>query len=109
MNIIEALKDKKLLGQFIENEDSWEAWFTFLKAFFALEPNRKDRRFYKKCTGRKWPTNPALEAWLIIGTRGGKSFITALMATFLAVFKKYNLSPGEKGYIIIVAISGIPN
>ncbi len=103
MNVIEALQDKKLLGQFIQDEETWKTWFTFLKSFFALEPDRRDRKIFKKCTKRKWPKLAALEAWLIIGTRGGKSFITALLATYLAVFKTYKLSPGEKGYLIIVA------
>lgn len=104
MNIIETLNDKNLSGQFIQDKKTWQAWFTFLKAFFALKPDKQDKKLFKKCTGRrKWPTLAATEAWLIIGTRGGKSFITAQIATFLAVFKKYKLSPGEKGYIIIVA------
>jgi len=104
LNIIEALKDKKLLGQFIRDEKTWAAWFAFLKTFFALKPSKQDMKFFKKCTGRrKWSILAALEAWLIIGTRGGKSRITALMTAFLAIFKKYSLSSGENGYIIIVA------
>jgi len=105
VDILDCLNDRALLGQFIKDPGTWGAWFCFLRAFFALEPlGREDKKLFKQCTGRaKWPEKPSREAWLIIGTRGGKSFVTALLACYLAVFKKYSLSPGEKGYIIIVA------
>lgn len=103
-NIIDTLKDRKLLGQFIEDPTTWKAWFCFLRAFFALKPNKGDRGIFQEATGRsQWPREPAKEAWLVIGSRGGKSFISALVATFLAVFRKHQLSPGEKGYVIVVS------
>jgi hypothetical protein len=104
MNIIDTLKDKNLLGQFIIDSSTWRAWFTFLKAFFAIRPTKADLETFKSCTGRSvWPTDPAREAWLSVGTRGGKSYVIALLATFLAVFKEHKLSPGERGYVLIVA------
>ena len=103
MNIIESLKNKQLLGMFLDNQQSWASWFTFLKAFFCLEPDKHDLKLFKKCTGRKWPKAESKEAWIICGVRAGKSFIIALIATYLAVFRKYKLSPGEKGYVIVVA------
>jgi hypothetical protein len=106
LNIIQTLRDSKLLGQFLKDEATWAAWFSFLKCFFALPPSPEDISLYKKATGRHhWPQNQFSEAWLVIGTRGGKSFITALLAAYLAAFKQYDLSPGEKGHIIIVAPS----
>jgi hypothetical protein len=84
LDIIQTLTDKKLLGQFLMDTTSWKAWLTFLKAFFALnpDPDAGDQELFTRCTGRAtWPNEPAREGWLIIGTRGGKSFITALMAT----------------------------
>jgi len=104
LSIIKTLTDKALLSQFIKDQDSWRAWFTFLRVFFGLPPENKDTELYKACTGRSvWPIEALSEAWLIIGTRGGKSFITALIATYLAVFKEYELSPGERGFILLVA------
>jgi len=106
LSIIKTLTDKALLGQFIKDPDTWRAWFTFLRVFFRLSPEsgNGDVELYKLCTGRHvWPVEALSEAWLIIGTRGGKSFITALIATYLAVFKEYELSPGELGFILIVA------
>lgn len=42
---------------------------------------------------------------MIVGRRGGKSRITALMATFLATFFDYrpHLAPGEWGLVSVVA------
>jgi len=42
---------------------------------------------------------------LVICRRGGKSFILALVAVFLACFHSYRqfLAPGEKGTILIIA------
>ncbi len=106
LNIIQALEDDGLLGQFLEDQDSWAAWKGFLRAFFGLRPARGDLRRFKQCTGReKWPKDPAKEAWLAIGVRGGKSYVIALLATYLTVFKEYDLSPGEVGYVLIVAPS----
>jgi len=53
---------------------------------------------YQRCTGRgEAPAAPAGEAWLVIGRRGGKSFILALVAVFLACFHDWrpHLSPAS--------------
>jgi phage terminase large subunit-like protein len=49
--------------------------------------------------------NPFREAFIIVGRRGGKSFISALIAVFLACFKDWRevLGPGEKGFIMCLA------
>jgi len=104
ISIIEALSLKPLLGQFLKDPETWRAWFTVLKAFFALDYDKEDLALYQQCTGReKWPRKALKELWLMIGVRGGKSFIIAILAAYLAVFKRYALSAGEKGYILIVA------
>ena len=59
---------------------------------------------FTRFTGRTTPpTSPAREAWLVVGRRGGKSRIAALIAVFLACFKSYRhiLAPGEKGVVAI--------
>src|SRR5262249_48155364 len=61
---------------------------------------------YRSCTGRTEPPSaPAEEGWLVCGRRGGKSFILALVAVFLAAFKDYRpfLQPGEAATILIIA------
>lgn len=61
---------------------------------------------YQRHTGRTLPpTEQASEAWMVIGRRGGKSFVTALIAVFLACFRDYQqyLSPGERGVVMVLA------
>lgn len=104
LDIVQCLRDKNLLGLFIEDESTFAAWFTFLRAIFALSPEPGDLELLKQCTGRStWPKTAFSEAWLPIGVRGGKSFVIAILAVFFAFFKKHRLSRGEKGYILIVA------
>lgn len=104
LNIIQCLRDKRLLGLFLEDAETFAAWLTFLRAFFGLAPEPGDLERYQKHTGRAtWPTRAAKEAWLPIGVRGGKSFVIAILAVYFAFFKKHRLSRGERGYVLIVA------
>jgi hypothetical protein len=104
LDIIQCLKDRHLLGQFLEDEDTFAAWFCFLRAFFGLESEPGDMELYQTYTGRdSWPVEAATEAWLPIGVRGGKSFVIAILAVYFAFFRKHSLSRGEKGYILIVS------
>jgi hypothetical protein len=49
-----------------------------------------DAAFYRTHTGRSTlPTAAAREAWLVVGRRGGKSMVAALIAVFLACFRDY--------------------
>ncbi len=85
---------------------SWEGWRSLLAALFALPMTPEQLDCYRRHTGRTAPpTAPAREAWLIIGRRGGKSFIAALVALFVAVFRSYAgiLRPGERGVVMVVA------
>ena len=105
MNIIEAIHNKDLFKPCFRNLGTWGAWVTLLKALFALPMDEKDLSLYRKCTGRKLPPErPFKEFWAIVGRRGGKSFISAVVATFLAFFTDYkkHLSPGERGVILVV-------
>jgi hypothetical protein len=104
LSIIECLRDRRLLGRFIDDESTYAAWLCFLRAFFALRPEPGDMRLYSQCTSRaEWPRSPSTEAWLPIGVRGGKSFMIAVLAVYLAFFRRYRLSRGELGYVLIVA------
>jgi hypothetical protein len=85
---------------------SWAAWFVFLAALFGLPMTEQQLATYRECTGRtEPPTEPIFEAWLAVGRRGGKSFVLALIAVFLACFRSYAefLQPGEVATILIVA------
>ena len=106
MDIIQAIEDQKLFGSLFRDQDTWVNWKVALKTIFALSMNKKELRIYHKFTGRKNPPRiPFKEVFLIIGRRGGKSFVSALIAVFLAVFKDWRarLGPGERGYIMCIA------
>ena len=105
MNIIRALDDPKVFGRYFGGE-SWIAWRVFLAALFGLPLTLEQLALYRQFTGRSTaPKSPLQEAWLVVGRRGGKSFVLATIATFLACFKDWRpyLGPGEVGTIMIIA------
>jgi hypothetical protein len=105
INIIRALNDPKVFGRYFRAE-SWNVWRVFLAALFGLPLTHDQLQLYKQFTGRSTaPTSPLQEAWLVVGRRGGKSFVLAVIATFLACFHDWRpyLGPGEVGTIMIIA------
>jgi hypothetical protein len=106
MTILEALSDPQLLGAPFTDAASWQAWRVFQAALFGLPMTEDDLGLYRACTGRPHaPTAAAREAWVIVGRRGGKSRIAALIAVYLAAFRDYAgiLAPGERATIPIIA------
>lgn len=106
VSIIQACKDPDLFQPWFKDAKSWDNWFAFLKCVFALPTTIKDREAFTQFTKRdKLPEKPVTEAWLVVGRRGGKSFILALIAVFLACFKDWRpfLTPGEYGTIMVIA------
>src|SRR5262249_28763843 len=105
MNIVQALNDNKVFGRFFKAE-SWNAWRVFLAVLFGLPLGYDQLQLYTQCPGRSTaPTQPLNEAWLVVGRRGGKSFVLAAIATFLACFRDWKpyLAPGEIGTCMIIA------
>ncbi len=79
MNILQACADKNLFGQWFKKRETWEMWFAFLAALFALPMDEAQIATYRKHTGRMaLPQQPFSEASLVVGRRGGKSFVLAL-------------------------------
>jgi hypothetical protein len=73
---------------------------------FGLPLSPDDFELFRQCTARREvPEGGFTEAWLIVGRRGGKSMVLALIACFLAVFRDWRpyLSPGETGTIKVIA------
>lgn len=106
MNIVDCIKSKKLLGALPMFKDlkSWATWLVCLKAWFGLPMTPPEVEVYRKHTGRTDPpTKPFREIYLVIGRRGGKSFVSALAVVFLSVFVKWPLGI-ELGYIMIIAV-----
>jgi hypothetical protein len=106
LNILQATQDPQLFARWFKDRETWQAWFSFLAALFALPMSTDQLAIFRECTGRtEQPMERLQEAWLVCGRRAGKSFVLALIAVFLATFFNWRpyLSPGEAGYIIIIA------
>jgi len=104
--IIEALSDKRLLGSAIKDPATFQAWYTLLKAIFALPMSDAEADLFRSCTGRsELPEGPFNTAWLVIGRRGGKSLVMALIAVYMALFRDWRpfLAVGERAFVQIVA------
>ena len=105
MNILAALDDPQVFGAHFR-VSTWDRWHVFLAALFSLPMTPEQLAIYQKHTGRNMPpATPLHEAWLVIGRRGGKSFVLAVIAVFLASFKDWRgfLGPGEIATVMVVA------
>lgn len=103
MNIIEAIRDDQIFRPLFPNLQSWRVWLVCLKAIFGLSMNRSELKIYRKFTGRTdRPSSPFREAFILSGRRSGKSFISAICAVYLAVFKEWDLGH-QRGHIICLA------
>jgi Terminase large subunit, T4likevirus-type, N-terminal len=106
MDILEACQDPRLFAPWFKDRSTWQPWFAFMAALFALPMDAEQLAVYRACTDRSEPPKErATEAWLVCGRRAGKSFVLALTSVFLACFHDWRpyLSPGEAGSIMIVA------
>jgi hypothetical protein len=95
-----------LFRPWIKDPETFQAWFSFLKAMFVIEMTDAELAIYQQCTGRNEP--PAVEinrAALIVGRRGGKSLVMAIIACYLATVRDYReyLVPGETASIVVLA------
>jgi len=107
MNIIDAIQSKAIFRPLFKDLSTWHAWEVYLSGLFGLPiQGEADRLLFENCTGLKGgPLERVKESFVICGRRSGKSFMSALVAAFLAVFKDWTpyLSPGERGWIFIIA------
>jgi hypothetical protein len=107
MTILDAMHDPALFGPWFTGE-SWDAWGTFLAGLFGLPlATVADAERYVQHTGRSVYAVGQLvrEAWVIVGRRGGKSRIAALVAVWCACFRDYRavLAPGERAIVMVLA------
>jgi hypothetical protein len=104
-SIIECLDDPSLFARHFKG-GTWGPWRTVLKALFGLPLDEAETALYRTHTGRtEAPAEPFKEAAFIVGRRGGKSRILALIAVYLACFRDYApyLAPGEVATIAVIA------
>lgn len=102
--ILAALADSTLFAPLFVGE-SWQPWRVALAALFGLPIRRgDDLALFQRCTGRKAPpSHQAREGWFVVGRRGGKSRVMALVAVYLATFRGYRLTAGERGVVMLIA------
>jgi hypothetical protein len=106
LSILEAMREPALFARWFKDPETWVVWCVFLSALFGLPIDPAGLEIFTQCTGRSRPLAGAFnEAWLIVGRRGGKSIILALIAVYLAVFKDWSerLVPGERGTVLVIA------
>ena len=83
MTILADLDNPELFGPFFRG-GSWGPWRAFLAALFALPMTEAEAELYRHHTGRQTPpVAPFTEAALVVGRRGGKSRVLALIATIV--------------------------
>jgi hypothetical protein len=103
---LEAMREPALFARWFKDPTTWAAWCVFLSALFGLPLDPAQLEVFGQCTGRKAPlASGYVEAWLTVGRRGGKSVILALIAVYLAIFKRWSdrLVPGERGTVLVIA------
>jgi hypothetical protein len=104
VTILDALADANLFARFFQPRESWGAWLAFMAAVYGLPMDADALGVYQRHTGRTTPpTTRTREAWVIVGRRGGKSRIAALLTVYAAAFRRYHLAPGERGVAMVIA------
>ena len=101
MDIIEAIDDPNLFAADFGGP-SWSAWRALLGGFYGLPG--VDRDVFHSLTQRE-PEGPRQELWLVVGRRGGKSQVAALIAVFEAAFTDHRakLASGEVATVMVIA------
>jgi len=108
IDIVQAIEDPQLFGSLFGDQATWGNWKVFLSALFGLglPKGKKALSLYRECTGRQRPPKKQFnEAFAIVGRRGGKSFISSVIACHLALFHDWQpyLAKGEVGWIMVIA------
>jgi hypothetical protein len=106
LSIIQVIEDEALFGPLFKKQETWKSWKVFLRGLFGLGMDEEQQKFFTEHTGRiSIPSQQCSEAFCIAGRRAGKSFISAVIASYLAIFRPWQelLSRGEMGYVFVVA------
>ena len=105
VSIRELMTDPELFGNQFAGK-SWAAWQVLLAGFYGLPLDNAEHELFQRITRLPESAQKAfIELWLVIGRRGGKSQIAALLAIFEAAFRDYSdrLSPGEVATVMVLA------
>ena len=106
ISISDALLDERLLGAALGDPPTWSTWIAVLRACFGLPLDDEQRRVFASVAGdRAPPTKRVRELWGLVGRKGGKSKMAGAIAVYLALFVKHKLSRGERGMVLVLAMS----
>jgi hypothetical protein len=88
LNIIDALHSRDVFAPLFRDPATWRSGEVYLRGLFGLGLEAAaDRRLFRETTGlERVPAKAARESFVICGRRSGKSFMSALIAAFLAGF-----------------------
>ncbi len=87
-------------------DDDWTPWFAFMAALRGEPMTRDERKFYRRCTRRQdRPRHPFGEAWVVVGRRGRKSAVAAIIGCYMAVYGKWPRAAGETVRMLIIAVN----
>ncbi|MCC8946477.1 hypothetical protein H8A97_15480 [Bradyrhizobium sp. Arg62] len=106
LTLLDAVRDPQIFLPSFADPDDWEVWWAFIASCFAYDMTPEQRALFEKCTGRKVPpAQQVKEAWLVVGRRGGKSRVLALIAVWLACFFNYKpfIARGQRAVVQVMA------
>ena len=103
-DIRQWMTDPALLGKTF-GDDSWATWRALLAGFDGLSLSETEAAIFHELTQRVPPDDVLDELWLVIGRRGGKSIVSALLAVIPAVTfeAQGRLSAGEIATVQVIA------
>jgi hypothetical protein len=105
-SILDTIDHSQLFAPWFRKRATWSGWRVFLAALFGLLVADGDLDLFRRCTGLDAPPSDGVtEVWLICGRRAGKSFVLALIAAYLAIFRDWSeyFAPGERGTVKVIA------
>lgn len=109
MNILKAIGDPNLFRPFLGDDlSSWKQWGTALRCLYGLKIKPEHHELIKQCTGRdaaELPADGFQTALFLVGRRGGKSRVSAIIGAFEGLFGGHEtrLAKGESGIIPVIS------
>ncbi len=99
-----VVTDPRLLGAELAPVETWATWTIMLKAAFGQPLTDDERKVFTAIAGdRGLPKQRVRELWCVVGRRGGKSRIAAMLAVYFACCVQHRLAGGEHGMVLVLA------
>ena len=85
--------------------DSWHVWWSTLLGAFGEKLSTKEADAFRRATNRDPVFNRVFrEIAAFVGRRGGKDSASSIVLVYLALLRKWKLSPGEIGVVLLLAV-----